>query len=196
MSDYLNSGTSGAFANLYAKNAFEIPMQVFLPSGCQRIRSTISGTDVDGIREVNGKIAVYEAKNQDAKFSKGQVSALFSLLKRKGVDFVILSRWSFFDLPDDTQNQQVMNLKTNGYTKFAIPLKAAVFCRSDETAWLESYLTCKIGVFDYSIYDRNEMIHRYVVKFPDCAKEDYLMLPTPEWSHIAWMIDAYAEVFA
>jgi len=69
LNSYLNSGLAGSFANLHAKNAFEIPMQVFLPSGCDRVRPTISGTDIDGIREVNGKIAIYEAKNETAKLT-------------------------------------------------------------------------------------------------------------------------------
>jgi len=168
-------------------------MQVFLPSGCDRVRSTISGTDVDGIREVNGKIAIYEAKNDTAKFSAAQFSVFVSLLKRKGVDFVVLSRWNFYPVTDKVSDEHIKLLKKNGYENFAIPYKAAIFCKDSNATWLESYLVEKIGNCDISLHDPNEMIYRYDFTFPEYVKDDYIMLPTPEWTQIAWLIDAYAE---
>lgn len=195
MNSYLNPGLTGSFANLHAKNAFEIPMQVFLPSGCDRVRSTISGTDVDGIREVNGKIAIYEAKNDIAKFSPAQFSVLVSLLKRRGVDFIVLSRWLFHPLPDEPTDERVENLKENGYQNYSLPLKAVVFCKKSNAAWLESYLIEKIGNCNISVYDPDEMIYRCDVVFPEYKKDDYIMQATPEWNQLAWLIDAYAQVF-
>lgn len=196
MNSYLNPGLAGSFANLHAKNAFEIPMQVLLPSGCDRVRPTISGTDIDGIREVNGKIAIYEAKNETAKFNPAQFSVLVSLLKRKGVDFIVLSRWNFYPLPEQATNKRIEHLKENGYENFAIPFKAAIFCKDSNAAWLESYLLQKVGNFNSSVYDQSEMIHRYDLNFPEYIKDDYIMVATPEWNQIAWLIDAYAEVCA
>jgi len=191
--EYIPWGKIGQFANLKLKNALEIPMSILLPSGCELIRSSISGTDIDGMREVNGFTALYETKHVGAEFGFGQKHAMFSILKRNGVDFLIFSRWQFHDLLDYENIPLIKDWIQAGYTRFPIPKMAFLFCLSKNKMFLTKYLQDSGIKFASAQSNQSGCIcQRFDVAFEDYSPTDYIMKPTPEWLKLAHLVDAFA----
>lgn len=195
--EYIPWGTIGQFANLRLKNALEIPMSILLPSGCELIRPTITGTDIDAMREVNGFIALYETKHVGAEFGVGQKRAMFSMLRRNGVDFLIFSRWQFHDLLEYQDLPNVTDWIKVGYSRFAIPKTAFLFCKPQEKNFVHTYLNDSGIRFASAQSNQSGCIcHRFDIAFDDYSPTDYIMQPTPEWLKLAHLVDAFAAQHA
>ena len=181
------NGPTGQFANLETKLKHEIPMAVFLPTGGP-VRRTISGTDCDGIREVDGITAVYEAKSISANaMPDGQRRALKNL-----GDFFIGSRWLYQELtkgaPAKSANEQ--SAISNGYTWNATPVSAVVWAKSPKArTWLYRYLK------DCGFNASEGQTGGFGFQFEDAWKkqETHVFRPTEQWLHIAYLPDYYAE---
>ncbi len=180
-------GPTGQFANLGVKYKNEIPMAVLLPTGGP-VRKTISGTDIDGVREVDGIIAVHEYKKMNAPApSDGQVRAM----KQLG-DFFIGSRWIYekaiFDgrtlLPEERL------AKENNYRYKATPISARIYCKTDDAKkWLFRYLTdC---CFPYIKQRTDDGL--FVLFDSDNKLNTHVFQPTDEWRNIAYIPDYYAD---
>lgn len=181
------NGPTGQFANLATKLKHEIPMAVLLPTGGP-VRRTISGTDCDGIREVDGITAIYEVKALEAKApSKGQMKALRSL-----GDFFIGSRWLYQDLKKDapakSADEQVAI--DNGYKANATPVSAVVWAKHPKArGWLRRYLE------DCGFNASEEPTGGYRFQFEDPweKQKTHIFRPTRQWLHMAYLPDYYAE---
>ena len=71
---------SGHFQNQKLAVRKAIPMAVLLPTGCNLFSDKISGTDIDGHREVRGVSVVHEAKSSSVgEVPRGQLQSLKEL---------------------------------------------------------------------------------------------------------------------
>lgn len=164
--------------DLAAKNASEIPMDVFLPAGCDAVRPTVSGTDCDGIRNVGQTTAIHEAKELGVSMQDAQLFAF----KRLNPQFIVISHWHYESAAEHGIRHP------GGYPRFAVPARAAIYpgtnrCRD----WLDSYLgNCR---FDFNIGNQGER----VVHFTDVNEtiKQYRFEATPEWKYIAWIPDHF-----
>lgn len=181
------NGPTGQFANLATKLKHEIPMAVLLPTGGP-VRRTISGTDCDGIREVDGITAIYEVKALGANApSAGQIKALRGL-----GDFFIGSRWLYETLkegaPAKSGAEQIAI--DNGYKANATPVSAVVWTKhSSARDWLWKYLK------DCGFNASKEPSGGYRVQFEDPYEKQktHIFRPTKQWLHMAYLPDYYAE---
>jgi hypothetical protein len=181
------NGPTGQFANLKTKFKHEIPMAVFLPTGGP-VRKTISGTDCDGIREVDGITGIYEAKSIEARpMPPGQLRALIGL-----GDFFIGSRWRYEDLdltaPAKSESEHIA--RKMGYKHNATPISAVVWAKTSVTRrWLYRYLV------DSGFTVTEGKTGGLGFQFKDAAQtqKTHVFRPTDEWLRIAYIPDYYAE---
>ena len=177
------NGPTGQFANLRSKRDKEIPMAVLLPSGGP-VRTSITGTDCDGIREVSGVTAIHEVKAITApEVSKAQ----FRALKELGT-FFVSSRWLYERMGSTSLSREEEIARDNHYVSFAVPKSATVWANGSKAhTWLYRYLTdCGFLVsqgvtnglsFQFSDPRGNLKTHRH--------------RPTKEWLAIAFIPDYY-----
>ena len=179
-------GPKGLFANLKCKHQHEIPMAVLLPPGGP-VRPTISGTDCDGIREVDGITAIYETKAWGANnMPEGQFRALKSL-----GDFFVTSVWFYNEIdeniPPKSENEELA--RASGYTRTAVPHSAVVYANKPEAKkWLYRYLVdCGFNV--------NSVSGGEAFQFPGAydAQATHIFRPTKAWLCIAYLPDYYAQ---
>ena len=176
----LGNGPTGQFANLETKLKHEIPMAVFLPTGGP-VRKTISGTDCDGIREVDGITAIHEAKSETARpMPDGQRRAL------KGLgDFLIGSRWRYEklgDLPAKSKNEEIA--RSMGYKWNATPVSAVVGAKSSVAKkWLSRYL------HDSGFKATEGSTGGLGFRFKDAAQtqKTHIFRPTNEWLRFSYI---------
>lgn len=179
-------GPIGQFANLETKLKYEIPMAVLLPKGGP-VRPTISGTDCDGISEVDGIHSVYEVKSLGDPASEAQIRAL------KGLgDFFVGSRWLYMPLDKDApaKSEKEQMARNNGYLQNATPVSATIWANGKEAkSWLERYLKdCGFGTEDK---DSGGI----AIKFKDAwqTQKTHVFRPTDEWLCIAHLSQYYAD---
>jgi hypothetical protein len=176
-------GTIGQFANLDCKYRHEIPMSVFLP-GNGPVRPTITGTDIDGIREVSGISAIYEYKAQSAKApSNGQLRAMKSI-----GDFFIGSRWIYQDIQNPPRTPEEKSAMEHKYSKNATPLSATIWAhKTNSRQWLYRYLIdCGFNLSCTS--DNGYAIQFYM---PEQNLKTHIFKPTAQWLAIAYIPDYY-----
>ena len=178
-------GSTGQFANLDCKYNHEIPIGVFLPANGP-VRSTITGTDVDGVREVSGIVAVYEAKAVGAQApSNGQLRAM-----RAMGDFFIGSRWIYADVKNPPRTKEESIAIKHGYKRNATPLSAVIWANKPETEsnkWLYRYL------FDCGFAVSSTQSNGHAIQFdvPYENLETHVFRPTTQWLAIAYIPDYY-----
>lgn len=176
-------GFTGQFANLDCKYNHEIPIGVFLPANGP-VRSTITGTDVDGVREVSGIVAVYEAKAVGAQApSSGQLRAM-----RAMGDFFIGSRWIYADVKNEPRTEEELIAIKHGYRRNATPLSAVIWANKPESnKWLYRYL------FDCGFAVSSTQNNGHAIQFdiPYENLETHIFRPTRQWLAIAYIPDYY-----
>lgn len=179
-------GPKGQFAQLECKYRHEIPMEVLLPRGGP-VRPTISGTDCDGIREVEGIVAVYEAKATSAlPISKGQFKALSAV-----GTFFVESRWVYHPIdensPAASENEEIA--RENKYTHFSVPVSAIVYAKPAARKWLRDYLK------DCGFNATRIASDGFAFDFPNgrAAIETHIFRPTKGWLCLAYLPDYYAK---
>ena len=176
-------GATGQFANLSCKYNHEIPMAVLLPANGP-VRPTITGTDVDGVREVSGIVAVHEAKAVGAQSpSDGQLRAMKSM-----GDFFIGSRWIYEEAQEPPRTKEEDAARRHGYKKNATPLSAVIWAtKSDGHRWLYRYLT------DCGFAISPTQNNGYAIQFelPNENLKNYIFRPTTQWLAIAYIPDYY-----
>ena len=177
-------GPTGRFADLNAQRRSAIPMEVLLPTGGP-VRATISGTDVDGVREVDGIVAAHEYKAAgSAPVTKGQLRAL-----RSFGNFFIGSRWLYRDRPDIARSEAEELAAEHGYECYAVPVSAVIWGHgADEHRWLYRYLR------DVGFNPTLGGTRGYGITFshPEKASETHIFRPTDEWKKIAFIPDFYS----
>jgi len=165
-----------------------IPMAVLLPTGCNLFSNKISGTDIDGHREVRGVSVVHEAKSSSVgEVPRGQLESLKELSRRH--DFVVLSYWCYEPLTAEHCNEAALEAKANGYVDFAVPLRAQIFCQTvKHRDWLVGYLKENSFSPVYNIDARDVKISfKSAYSFVDT----HVMEPTPQWKAVAFLPDHY-----
>ena len=176
-------GLTGQFANLTCKYEHEIPMGVLLP-GDGPVRPTITGTDVDGVREVSGIVAIHEAKAVGAQSpSDGQLRAMKSM-----GDFFIGSRWVYAEVHQPPRTKEEDVAYKHGYKKNATPLSAVIWAKKDEGhKWLYRYL------IDCGFAISSTQNNGYAIQFelPYENLQNYIFQPTKQWLSIAYIPDYY-----
>lgn len=179
---------SGHFQSQEAAVKKAIPMAVLLPTGCGLFSKNISGTDIDGHREVRGISVIHEAKtNSVREVPRGQLESLKELSRRH--DFVVLSYWYYKPLPAEPSNKAAIEAKANGYVDFAVPERAQIFCQSvKHRDWLVGYL--KENLFS-PVYNVDALDVKIVFKDASSFLDTHVMEPTPQWTAIAWLPDHY-----
>ena len=178
-------GLTGQFANLPCKYKHEIPMSVLLPTGGP-VRPTISGTDVDGVREVDGIVAAYECKALGANTpSRGQLKAMRSI-----GNFFIGSRWLYKPIGDPPRTAEELFALKHGCKQYAVPVNAVIWGKSSaEQQWLYRYLT------DCGFYSTQGQTSGYAIQFnqPEEKINTHIFVPTEQWKAIAYIADYYAK---
>ena len=158
-------------------------MAVLLPANGP-VRPTITGTDVDGVREVSGIVAVHEAKAVGAQSpSDGQLRAMKSM-----GDFFIGSRWIYEEAQEPPRTKEEDAARRHGYKKNATPLSAVIWAtKSDGHRWLYRYLT------DCGFAISPTQNNGYAIQFelPNENLKNYIFRPTTQWLAIAYIPDYY-----
>ena len=176
-------GSTGQFANLDCKYKHEIPISVLLPADGP-VRKTITGTDVDGVREVSGIVAVHEVKGVDAQpISNGQLRAMRTL-----GDFFIGSRWIYADIENPPRTQEEIIAVQHGYKKNATPLSAVIWANKPiSNKWLYRYL------IDCGFAITCTNTNGYAIQFymPENSIGTHIFRPTAQWLAIAYIPDYY-----
>jgi hypothetical protein len=176
-------GSTGQFANLDCKYSHEIPIGVFLPSNGP-VRSTITGTDVDGVREVSGIVAVYEAK---AVGAQAPSNAQWKAMRAMG-DFFVGSRWIYADVKNPPRTKEESMAIAHGYKRNATPLSAVIWANKPEgNQWLRRYL------FDcgFSVSSAQNDGHSIQFDIPYENLATHVFRPTKQWLAIAYIPDYY-----
>ena len=158
-------------------------MSVLLPTDGP-VRQTISGTDIDGIREVDGVIAAYEYKAIGAASpSKGQLRAMRSI-----GDFFIGSRWIYELAQNPPRTQEERNALEHGYKQIAAPVSAVIWSSKQAHKWLYRYLV------DCGFMVTQTASNGYAIQFdlPDEKIKTHIFKPTEQWRAIAYIPDYYA----
>ena len=176
-------GFTGQFANLDCKYNHEIPIGVLLPANGP-VRSTITGTDVDGVREVSGIVAVHEAKAVNAQEpSEGQLRAM-----RAMGHFFIGSRWIYADVKNPPRTEEESIAIKHGYKRNATPQSAVIWAKTPEgNKWLERYLSdC-----GFAVSPAQSKGHAIKFNAPYENLETHIFKPTKQWRAIAYIPDYY-----